>query len=115
MKKTAAVLLFTTLVLSSAITSFAQRRAIRVIEPPVAEGEFARFGQIDSITDNQGAFIRWTMISEEGNGGFQVYRIVNGVEEMVNDALIVGSVAKAGAGPLNGESYDLYDLSGSLG
>src|SRR6187431_2844093 len=102
MKKTAAVLLFTTLVLSSAIASFAQRRAIRVIEPPVAtEGEFARFGQIDSITDNQGAFIRWTMISEEGNGGFQVFRIVNGTEELVNDALIVGSVAKAGAGPLN--------------
>ena len=111
MKKYATAALLITIVFSTCIPSFAQKR--KPNSTPVVKNGVIQFQVIDAVSDGSGVVIRWQMTVETGNVGFFVYRVGTKGLELVNDVLIPGSATRIKDRPLYGEKYETYDPQGS--
>lgn len=98
-------------VFSSCIPLFAQKS--RSIGNPMVRGSVAEYQGIDAFSDGQGVFFRWVMKAERGNIGFLVYRMGVSGPELVTP-MIMSRYAGAINKTYNGESYEFYDLAGTL-
>jgi hypothetical protein len=113
MKRTTAVVLLFTLVLSAGVTSFGQ--ASRPSRPPTGRSDLVQYQDIRSYTDGQGVYIRWQTAVETRNVGFYVYRMTAGGAQRVNANIVGGAATKSLAPARYGERYELYDTEGALG
>ena len=89
---------------------------------PLAKGavveavvESANFGDVAAYSDGDGAFIRWQMVSERDNVGFNVYRLTDAGQLIANDGLIIGSKGRYGSETAFGEAYSFFDEAGTPG
>ena len=99
MKKIITATLFSTLLLSAAIPSFAQNRRIKLSEPtdrirkpvrvPKMKGDFVQFETVEAVSNGGGTLVQWQMASETGNLGFEVFRLgSNGIEKVDRKSVV---------------------------
>ncbi len=112
MKKTALILLVVVFVFSAFIPSFAQKA--RSVRSTTERGFIAEYQRIDAFSDGQGVFMRWEMKTELGNIGFLVYRMGEYGAELVSPGMIMSSYAGLAERTSSGETYEFYDLTGTL-
>ncbi len=79
MKKTGSVALLITLIFSTCIPSFAQKRIVtRKAAPapaPAAKVDSILFDSVDAVSEGGGVVLRWGTKSETRIVGFYVYRV----------------------------------------
>src|SRR5258708_29967449 len=118
MKKTGSVALLITLIFSTCIPSFAQKRIVtRKAAPapaPAAKVDSILFDSVDAVSEGGGVVLRWGTKSETRIVGFYVYRVTDKGRELINPAMVLGSAAKVRSQTLYGEKYELYDPQGKL-
>jgi hypothetical protein len=114
MKKIIAVAVFAALVFTFVTSSFGQKSRKQVVNSPIKD-DFARFENVEALTNGGGVLIRWQMAEEKGNAGFMIYRYGSSGLELVNDSLKPGSFGKFHNETTYGEVYEIIDESGTIG
>jgi hypothetical protein len=114
MKRIISVALFAMLVITSVTPLFGQKGRVKTFNAPIGD-EFARFENIEALTNGSGVLVRWQMAEEKGNAGFTIYRQGTKGLEQVNDSLKIGSFGKYGNQSAYGEVYEIFDEKGTIG
>src|SRR3954451_1123336 len=91
---------------SSPFSKVDKIKPVQTVTPEVV------FGAVDAYTDGNGVFVRWNTTSEVENIGFSVTRTQKGVTEKVGN-FVLGSFAHYGKEPVSGETYSVFDPSGT--
>ncbi|MFN0141223.1 MAG: hypothetical protein ACKVQW_14190, partial [Pyrinomonadaceae bacterium] len=114
MKRIISVAIFATLVITSITPLFGQKTRGRTVGTFAAD-EFARFENVEALTNGNGVLIRWQMAEEKGNAGFMIFRRGEKGLEAVNDSLKMSAALKYVKEPTFGQTYELFDERGTVG
>lgn len=82
---------------------------------PTIKADAVQFEQINAFTEGKGVYLKWSMTSETGNVGFNIYRSTFRRSELVTPTIIPGGSARSSAPTVKGEMYTYFDPSGTLG
>src|SRR5688572_20929552 len=119
MKKALSVTIVSALLLACWLPTFAQKQARTVNSkrpaPSSAPSE-TRFASVAAYSDGiRGVWLRWEMVAEVGNIGFQVYRVSKrGTELLSPERLVAGAAMRSSGQPELGETYEYLDHRGTL-
>src|SRR5260221_2416363 len=118
MKKTVSVALLLTLIFSTCLPSFAQKRILTKktasAPAPAPKVDSILFDTVDAVSEGNGVVLRWSTKSETRIVGFYAYRLTDKGRELVNPSMVLGSAAKVRSQTLFGEKYELYDSQGTV-
>lgn len=114
MKRIISVAIAATLITTSLMPLFGQKTRTRPLTTFAAD-EFARFENVEALTNGNGVLIRWQMAEENGNAGFMIFRRGEKGLEAVNDSLKVSTALKYVNKPTFGETYEIFDERGTVG
>lgn len=114
MKRIISVAIAATLVTTSLLPVFGQKEPGRTVTTFAAD-EFARFENVEALTSGNGVVIRWQMAEEKGNAGFLIFRRGAKGLEAVNDSLKMSTALKYVNEPTFGQTYEVFDVRGTVG